>query len=278
MSTLRILGTCVAAALICVFAPPATAATLDGAKIHSSSVGAGSTIVFVHGWTCDSSSWDGQVPAFAKDHRVITLDLPGHGRSESPRDGKISMDVFARAVEAVRAEAGADRIVLVGHSMGAPVIRQYAHLYPERVAGLVAVDGPLDLRAFNELPAGFPPPLTGPEGRAAREEMIRSMFIDETPPALQDKILTMMLAAPEATAVGAMNAMFDPAIRWTDVIRSPALSVYAGTANVPDAATTRELFPNHEATQLNGTGHFLMMEKPDQFNRVLAEFLDEIDF
>jgi pimeloyl-ACP methyl ester carboxylesterase len=234
--------------------------------------------VFVHGWTCDASSWDGQVPAFTKDHRAITLDLPGHGRSESPKDGKLSMDLFARAVEAVRAESGAERIVLVGHSMGAPVIRQYAHLYPERVAGLVAVDGPLDMRAFNELPPGFPPPLTGPEGRTARESMIRSMFIAETPAPLQEKVLAMMLGASEATAVGAMSAMFDPAVRWTDVIRTPALTVYAGTAQVPDAAKTKELYPNHEATQLAGTGHFLMMEKPAEFNRLLTSFLDKIDF
>lgn len=266
-----------AAALI-LFAQSASAATVDGLAINSSSVGAGPTIVFIHGWTCDSSSWTGQVPAFANDHRVITLDLPGHGRSESPKDGKLSMDLFARAVEAVRAEAGAERIVLVGHSMGAPVIRQYAHLYPQRVAGLVAVDGPLDLRAFGELPPGFPPPLTGPEGRTAREGMIRSMFIAETPIALQEKILAMMLGAPEATAVGAMNAMFDPAIRWTDVIQAPAFSIYAGTATVPDAATTKQLYPNYDATQMPGTGHFLMMEKPDEFNRVLAGFLDKIDF
>jgi len=257
---------------------PLSAASVDGMDIHSSSAGAGTTIVFVHGWTCDGSSWAGQVPAFAKDHRVITLDLPGHGRSESPHDGKLSMDVFARAVEAVRAEANAERIVLVGHSMGAPVIRQYAHMYPQRVAGLVAVDGPLDVRAFGELPPGFPPPLTGPEGLAAREGMIRSMFIPETPAPLQQQILAMMLAAPEATAVGAMNAAFDPAIRWTDIIAAPALSVYAGTANVPDPAATKELYPNHEAMQMAGTGHFLMMEKPAEFNRVLAEFLAKIDF
>ena len=151
-------------------------------------------------------------------------------------------------------------------------------LYPERVAGLVAVDGPLDVRAFGELPPGFPPPLTGPEGLAAREGMIRSMFIPETPAPLQQQILAMMLAAPEATAVGAMNAVFDPAIRWTDVIAAPALSVYAGTANVPDPAATKELYPNHEAMQMAGTGHFLMMEKPAEFNRVLAEFLAKIDF
>jgi pimeloyl-ACP methyl ester carboxylesterase len=277
MTARKIFAACMVA-LVAVFAYPAWAAKVDGLAIQSSSVGSGPTIVFVHGWTCDSSSWTGQVPSFAKDYRVVTLDLPGHGRSESPKDGKLSMDLFARAVEAVRAEAGAERIVLVGHSMGAPVIRQYAHLYPNRVAGLVAVDGPLDMRAFSELPPGFPPPLTGPEGRAAREGMIRSMFIAETPAALQEKILAMMLAAPEATAVGAMNAMFDPAVRWTGVIDSPALSVWAGTATFRNDAATKELYPNHEATQLPGTGHFLMMEKPQEFNRLLAGFLDKIDF
>jgi pimeloyl-ACP methyl ester carboxylesterase len=88
----------------------------------------------------------------------------------------------------------------------------------------------------------------------------------------------MMLKAPEATAAGAMNAMFDPAIRWGDVIRAPALAVYAGTARVPDANTTRQVFPSYEATQIAGTGHFLMMEKPEEFNRVLAGFLDRIGF
>src|SRR5689334_1295691 len=92
----------------------AAAATVDGIPIHSSSGGAGNrTIIFIHGWTCDSTSWDAQVPAFSKDYRVITLDLPGHGKSGSPKDGKFSMDLFARAVEAVRAEAGADKVVLV---------------------------------------------------------------------------------------------------------------------------------------------------------------------
>ena len=279
MRARRMLGIVAASGLLALLGQPGPAATVEGLKIQSSSVGTGPTIVFVHGWTCDSSSWTAQVPAFAKDHRVITLDLPGHGQSASPQDGKLSMDLFARAVEAVRAEAGAERIVLVGHSMGAPVIRQYAHLYPQHVAGLVAVDGPLDIRVFpTELPPGFAQSFTGPEGRTAREGMIRSMFIAETPAALQEKILAMMLATPEATAVGAMNATFDPVNRWTDVIELPALTVYAGTANVPDPAATKELYPKHEATQLEGTGHFLMMEKPDEFNRLLAGFLDKIDF
>jgi len=269
----------VALSLSFAVSAPLSAASVDGLSINSSSLGAGPTLVFVHGWTCDSSSWTAQVEAFAKQYRVITLDLPGHGRSESPRDGKFSMDLFARAVEAVRSEAGADRVVLIGHSMGAPVIRQYAHLYPDRVAGLVAVDGPLDLRGFPPPQLGQgPPPMTGAEGLKAREGMIRSMFVAETAPALQEHVLKMMLGAPEATATGAMAAMFDPSLRWTDLVPAPALAVYAGTARVPEAATTRELYPNYEAKQIAGTGHFLMMEKPAEFNRTLTEFLTKIKF
>lgn len=258
-------------------AAPLWAASVDGLSIHSTAAGSGPAIVFVHGWTCDGSSWQGQIPAFAQEYRVITLDLPGHGQSQSPSDGKFSMDLFARAVEAVRAEAGAERIVLVGHSMGAPVIRQYALKYPDRVAGLVAVDGPLDLRTLGAPQAGLPP-VTGPEGLQFRETMIRSMFVPETPPALQEQILAMMLGAPEATAAGAMAAMFDPAIRSGGVIKAPALAVYAGTAQVPDAQATRDVIPSFDTTQVAGTGHFLMMEKPDEFNRVLTAFLDKIRF
>src|SRR3954471_7247942 len=129
------------AGILCV-ALPLYAATLDGMKIHSTATGKGSkTLVLVHGWTCDETSWAANVPELAKHYRVITLDLPGHGRSDAPKDGKVTIDMFARAVEAVRAEQKADRIILVGHSMGTPVIRQYAHLYPQHVAGFVIVDG-----------------------------------------------------------------------------------------------------------------------------------------
>src|SRR5207249_2256437 len=138
-------------------------------------------------------------------YRVITMDLPGHGKSGSPKDGNFSMDLFARAVEAVRAEAKADRVVLVGHSMGTPVVIQYARLYPQHTAGLVFVDGMV------RIPSGFSvneQQFAGPDGKKARETMIRGMFSSATTPAMQTHILSMMLGAPEQTATGAMIAMF----------------------------------------------------------------------
>jgi pimeloyl-ACP methyl ester carboxylesterase len=262
-------------ALALVLASTASAATVDGLKIHSASAGSGSTtLVLVHGWTCDSTSWAAQVPVLARKYRVLTLDLPGHGQSGSPKDGKFSMDLFARAVEAVRAEAGIDKIVLVGHSMGAPVIRQYARLFPQHVAALVAVDGPLDMRQF---PADFKPPsLTGPGGLKAREGMIKGMFTPQTPADVQQKVLAMMLKAPEATAAGAMAAMGDPSLRKNDVTPMPALAIWAGTnTQLPKVEDARQSLPKFEQTQVVGTGHFVMMEKPEEFNRLLIAFVDK---
>lgn len=251
-------------------ATPAAAASVDDLEIHSTVQGRGDkTIVFVHGWTCDASSWAGQVPAFAEGYRVVTLDLPGHGRSESPEQAEFSMDLFARAVEAVRAEVGADKVVLVGHSMGAAVIRQYALDYPQHVAGLVAVDGPLDMRPFKDFP-GF-----GTPTRDSRTAMIEGMFVPSTSPELRAQVLAMMLGAPDATATGAMAAMFDPKNQSDEKIMAPALSVYAGNSNFATDQSARELLPNWSSEQFAGTGHFLMMEQPARFNATLRTFVEQ---
>ena len=154
---------------ICLsLAAPLSAATVDGLEIHSSSAGTGeATVIFIHGWTCDSSSWTAQVPAFAKKYRVLTLDLPGHGQSAAPKDGS-SRWGFSPAPSRPCVPNRNRQIVLVGHSMGAPVIRQYARLYPQHVAGLVAVDGPLDLRGVPPPNFQQPPPTPGPGSRRAK--------------------------------------------------------------------------------------------------------------
>jgi pimeloyl-ACP methyl ester carboxylesterase len=251
-------------------ARPALAANVDGANIHWTSTGSGPAIIFVHGWTCDESSWEGQVPAFSKGYRVITLDLPGHGKSDVPKDGKFSMELFARAVEAVRSEAKVERAVFVGHSMGTPVIRTYALTYPARVAGLVLVDGLVQVAG--SAPVFTPPPMTGAEGLKARENMVRGMFGPATTPQLQQHILKMMLGTKEATAAGAMTATWDQSWVKNVPIAVPVLGVYAARPLASREAITR-IFPKVEYHEIPGSAHFLMMEKPDEFNRLLTAFL-----
>ena len=83
----RILG---ALAIVVVVLSPLSAASVDGLKLHSSSAGKGSAaLIFVHGWTCDDTSWSAQVPEFARKYRVLTLDLPGLVKSVGSRPPRL---------------------------------------------------------------------------------------------------------------------------------------------------------------------------------------------
>ena len=252
----------------------ASAASVDGIQIHSTVRGSGpKTIVFVHGWTCDESSWRNQVPVFEKNYRVITLDLPGHGKSGSPKNGPLTMELFAKAIEAVRGEAKAGKIVLVGHSMGTPVIREYARLYPANVAAMVPVDGILKLSGSANAPD--PNRMKGPDGLKNREAMIRGMFGKSATTPIQEHILKMMLAAPEATAYQAMVATF-AASNWPEEsFPVPALGIYADHSASDDPVYFKKVFPDGRSVEVPGTGHFVMMEKPAEFNKLLADFLPQ---
>jgi pimeloyl-ACP methyl ester carboxylesterase len=259
------------------FSLVSSAASVDGVAIHSTVRGSGpKTIVFVHGWTCDESSWSEQVPVFEKNYRVITLDLPGHGKSGSPNGAPLTMELFAKSIEAVRVEAKAGKIVLVGHSMGTPVIRQYARMYGSNVAALVPVDGVLHLSGSPNAPV--PDRMKGPEGLKNREAMIRGMFGKSATPAIQDHILKMMLAAPETTAYQAMAATF-AAPNWREEsFPAPALGIYADHSASDDPVYFKKTFPNGSSVEVPGTGHFVMLEKPAEFNKLLADFLPKASF
>ena len=188
------------------------------------------------------------------------------------------MELFARAIEAVRNEAKAERIVLVGHSMGTPVVIQYARMYPEHVIALVFVDG---MVAMPKMAAGIMPSaeqLSGPEGLKIRESIIRGMFSTATTPETQEHILAMMLGAPGETAAGAMTAIMDPAIYRDNVISQPVLGLYADGAGIIDPESVKSRFPKLEYAEIPDTGHFLMLEKPAEFNRLLISFLDKLKY
>ena len=254
------------------------ATTLDGMQIHSSIEGKGpKTVILVHGWTCDESSWDSQIPAFAKNYRVITLDLPGHGKSGAPKDGKFTLELFAQAVEAVRSEAKAERVVLVGHSMGTPVIVQYARMYPQHVAALIFVDGGVMAPTAN-LGTSFADQFGGPNGLKARETLIRSMFSSATTPEMQTHILSMMLRAPVETAVGAIKAVFASSNGKDEICTLPVLGLYADKSRSGNTEYMKTHFPKMDYREIPGTGHFLMMERPEEFNRLVLELLGKQNY
>jgi len=185
------------------------------------------------------------------------------------------MDLFARAVEAVRAEAGAERLMLVGHSMGTPVIRQFYRRYPNKTRALVIVDG--SLRPFSNLEQmkQFIEPLRGPNYKERAEMIIGGISQAVKDKKTQEEIRTAMMSAPQHVMVGAMDAMMDDAIWKQDKINAPTLAVMAKQPQWNDEYEkyVRELVPGVDYQMWEGVSHFLMMDEPQKFNDTVLAFL-----
>lgn len=250
-------------------------AKLDGHRVHYRNHGKGrEAMVFVHGWTCNLNFWNRQLPAFEGKRRVILVDLPGHGQSDKPQLS-YTMDLFARAVEAVLRDAGVDRAVLAGHSMGTPVIREFYRKYSHKTLALVIVDGPLRAFGDKKMMETFTAPLRGSGYKEAAGRFIENMFGPNATADLRTEIKNSMLSTPQAVAISAMEGMADESIWRQDNINVPVLAIMAKSPFYP--ADTEQFYrgiaPKIEYQTWEGVGHFLMMEKPREFNEALAAFL-----
>ncbi len=251
-------------------------------RIHYAITGKGShTIVLVHGWCCHLGFWHAQVPLLADRARLILIDLPGHGQSGKPEAG-YSMDFFAKAVLAVLSDAKVDKAGFIGHSMGAAVLCRVHHHAPEKVAGLVSVDG---LLCRLPTPAAETRALLGAFASAQYLHHARTFISDFFPVpgtgALRDRVTTEMLTTPQPVMLGAMAAMIDPEqpdwiLRKVD---APVLVINARSPwwNNGYENYVRSLSPRSEYNLMAGVGHFLMLEKPAEFNVILVEMLQKFD-
>lgn len=255
---------------------PSHFAPYQGIQVHYKEVGSGSpAVVFVHGWNCDLSVWRDQMPAVSGRVHAVFIDLPGFGQSDKP-EVSYTMAYLAGAVDAVMLKAGVKRAVLVGHSMGTPVIRQYYRKYPARVAALVVVDGPL--RSFFTDPAQAEPFVArfeGPDAAANISKMFEGMLTTMPDADRRAAILKVAAATPGRVAASAMRGMLDPAVWNDDPIEVPMMAVMAPNPGwtADYVAYVKKLAPGIRYETMAGVGHFLMIEKPAEFNALLDDFL-----
>jgi pimeloyl-ACP methyl ester carboxylesterase len=255
---------------------PSRFARYQNIKIHYKNLGVGrSAVVFVHGWACDLSVWTRQIEPLDGRVRLLLLDLPGHGRSDAP-NVHYTMDLFAGAINAVMQAAQVDRALLVGHSLGTPVIRQFYRRYPAKTIALVAVDGALerpavDSAALEKQAQAF----AGPGYRDALERMTAPMFPADRDAAIRRHVIQVARATPQHVVLGAMRAMFDPAIWAEDPIGVPLLVVVSKKTGWPPTYRSflKAISTDFRYEELDGVNHFLMLERPDLFNPILVEFV-----
>jgi pimeloyl-ACP methyl ester carboxylesterase len=232
-------------------------------------------VVLVHSLGGNGGQWALQLDHLRRDRRAVALDLRGHGDSDPAEDGDYSIAGFAADVAAVVDQLGLRRFVLAGHSLGASVAGEYAGRHPERVAGLLLVDPNGDQ---TRIPAGQMEPFLA----AVRAEPQREMewyfrqILAGGDRAAASWVLEDLRLTDEGALVGALEA----ASRYSPLpplakYPGPRLAIVSDMNRLPYSLPS--LLPDLPTRLLHGTGHWLMMDCPEPFNRIVDEFLEPLD-
>ena len=257
-----------------------SAISADGNAIHYQVQGQGNpALIFIHGWSCDRSYWDAQLPYFAQKYVVVAIDLAGHGDSGLDRK-EWTMGAFGEDVDAVVNKLNLEQVVLVGHSMGGLVILEAARRMSKRVIGLVGVDTLQNFedKLTQEQIDDWFTPLRSNFVETTRN-FVRTMFTPNSDPALVEKIVADMSSAPQEVGLGALEGYIDfqinEIIRVLQEVKAPITCI--NSDKYPTNVETNQRYALFfQAKIMSGVGHFNMMEDPEAFNRRLEETIQEI--
>jgi len=242
-------------------------------------------LVFVHGFACTHEDWRAQLVHFQRTHEVVACDLRGHGKTPG-RPHECSIEHYGGDVAALVNNLELARSVLIGHSMGCRVVLEAARLIPDKVAGIVLVDGSRNATREPEEAEAAARATIAKLGYAPFAEMLfRQMFFK--PSAQADAIVARAVKG---------SAEFGPALwpritRWDAghmdaafaALRAPVLAIQSTTRNAElkraplepgDTSPWIDYLRSRGAKVeiVPDTGHFTQLEAPETVNRLIAEF------
>lgn len=264
---------------------------IAGTKVRLQVDGHGSpTIIFVHGWGGCRHDWDEQVRKLSPTYRTISLDLPGHGDSERPKEA--TLERLAGAVAAIVNRCGKEGAVLVGHSVGCRVVvRAYADC-DAWIRGVVLTDGSLFVEGDPEPTVQiFLKNIAAMGMHTFVERGFGAMFVPGTDPALRERLTRQAHKMDESFGVG----IWIDSLRWEghafsealSKLKVPVLMVQSTTARedglgrrslepgmtTPWTEFVRQRIPDAQLLIIPGVGHFPHCEAPKAFADGVGNFL-----
>jgi pimeloyl-ACP methyl ester carboxylesterase len=268
-------------------------AVVDGIKLHYLTAGHGPTVILLHGYTQTSRMWRPLIPKLSNKFTVIAPDLPGIGDSDIPKGG-LDMKTAAIRIHALAKSLGVTKARVVGHDIGLMVAYAYAAQFPTEVEKLIVMDA-------------FLPGVTGWELAYDDPNMWHFRFQGRTPEALvagREKIYFAYfwndLAADKAHSLpvadraayvaaysrpGRMRAGWAYFAAWPDTAKDfaqlaqtkltmPVLSIAGEKASAAILGPQMKLVATDVTViDLEGTGHWLMEERPKETMDALIAFL-----
>ena len=251
----------------------------DNAVINCQLTGNGdTTLLFVHGSYIDQTYWKKQVDYFSPHYTVVTLDLPGHGKSGKERTDW-SVKGFAGDVVEVIKELDLENVILIGHSLGAGINLIAATSNPKPIIGFIGID--YFKNAGTALPSQSPQQALAiqesliADFSATNEKYARmALLTDKTPASITDRIVKDYRNAYQPMAIETTPEVFE--MYTTEKRLLPQLKFKLYLINVDYIPTNEGLLKKyaghgHEVFHMKGTCHYPMLEDPDGLNELLQK-------
>jgi pimeloyl-ACP methyl ester carboxylesterase len=253
-------------------------ASTDGINIHYEETGKGNvTVIFVHGWLGNLNWWNSQEAFLREKYTVVRMDLGGHGESGKSRVNWTS-EQYAEDIKAVINQLDTTDIILVGHSMSGAYVLE-ASLDLPNIKALFLVD------TLRDLDQVFTPEKVEElvfshyrkDYKVAVETILsKDIFVDETPAIIKKQLQDEFLQNEVEHAINALAPLYKMDLRKiAKLITVPVLAINSD-AWPTNIENNRKYFKDYNYKIIHGTGHYPMLEKPEEFNVLLAELLEEV--
>jgi pimeloyl-ACP methyl ester carboxylesterase len=266
-------------------APPSQFAAVDGMRVHYRDRGQGPAIVLLHGSNASLFTWEGWVETLARDHRVVTLDLPGHGLTGPDPEARYSAQEMADFLDRFATALHLERFSLAGNSMGGGVALCYALAHPDKLDKLILVDAhaypqapPLVLRLYATPIVGNIARWVTP--RFAVAKSVRDVYGDPARVTSEqvDRYDDLLLrdGNREATRLRLSQRRDDGLPARLGNIHTPTLIIWGSRDRWILPANGERLahdIPGAHLIMLDGLGHIPMEENPKASVTPVAAFL-----
>jgi len=250
----------------------------DGVEIAYSERGSGPlAIVFIHGGLADRTFWAPQFALLSGAYRLVALDLAGHGASGRDRKA-MTIAAWAADVRAVADALKLGRVVLVGNSLGGPVALEAAAMLKGRAIGVIGVD------TLHLATQSMPPAEAHARAEAFRKDfagtchaMVEALFHPGTQAELRAWAENRMCSSTPTVAAAMMEGFggYDIARAF----RNAGVPIRAINGDLwpTQVEINRTVTPDFDAAIMKGAGHYPMLERPAEFDRLLVEYVQALD-
>ncbi|TKC05853.1 alpha/beta fold hydrolase [Pedobacter frigoris] len=250
----------------------------DNVNIHYTETGEGNTsIVFVHGWLGNINWWNSQEAFLKEKYNIVKIDLGGHGKSDKTRQNWTG-EQYADDIKTVINEINTPEIILVGHSMSGAYVLEASLNFP-KVKAIILVD------TLKDLDQDFTPEQAEQfmfsnyrkDFKSAVEHILpQYLFVEETPAIIKNQLQNEFIQNDAELAINALKPLYEMDIRKIAKHIDIPIRAINSDAQPTEIDNNRKYFKNYNYNVITGTGHYPMLEKPDEFNTILSEVIEEL--